>query len=576
MTTLKTSDDIHTLSRLFLERAAAGGESPFVHISGASGWRTVTCREFASEVLAVAAGLQRAGLGPGDRLLLVSENRLEWMVADVATILLGAMVVPGYATATPDDWLFLARDCEPRLAVLSPDVARRLGPCAAELEQSVGRVAVFESPSWLDLRTPGTVRDFEEAVDRIGPDDTACILYTSGTGGRPRGVQTTHRNILNNARGATANLAAYGPREHRFMGFLPMSHTYAHSGDLWTPMWAGAQIFLSRGTDHLPGELRHARPTMMNTVPRFWEVMYKRISGALERESAFKQRLFAAAVRTGSARLQGEPLGLVDGVLDRVCERTVRAKVLDRFGGALCCALSAGAPLNPVISTFFNALGIRLHEAYGQTECAPGITMATAGRIVPGTVGSPMEGMEVRLAEDGEILVRGPNVMKGYWNDSVATAQVLRNGWLHTGDIGALEDGLLRITDRKRDFLKTAGGEMVAPQVVEQAMLVQGAVGQALVCGDARAYLAALVVPSDELRAEVQAGRLGRDAVEHRVAQAVNDANHALAPTLRVRRHTVLDKPFEVESGLLTPTLKVKRRAVQQAYAREIEAMYAG
>ena len=574
-----------SLPQLFFARARQLGDQPFLHIATADGWRHFSWRELEALVRRCAAGLATLGVGPGERVYIVGANSLEWIVADIATLSLGGIVVPGYVTTGPAEWLFQVDDCKPRVSLFSQEALRRIGPVWTAISSHARTHTIASLSAEAHERPEGVLPwsaiaqgDLPDLADRVAAvtrDHVACLMYTSGTGGKPRGVQTTHRNIMAAAEGAIANLSDYGLDDQRFLSFLPFSHTYAHTGDLWTPIAIGAQVFLSRGTDHLPGELQSARPTMMNTVPRFWEVMYKRICGALEREPRLKRALFTAAVDYGSRRISGQRMSLREQLMDRITDATVRTKIRARFGGELRCCLCAGAPLNPAVSRFFNALGIRLHEAYGQTECSPGITMHKAGQIFPGTTGVPMLGVEVKLADDGEILVRGDNVTPGYWNDPAATAAVMQDGWLHTGDIGKFDArGQLMITDRKRDFVKTAGGEMIAPQPVEQSLLLEPAIGQTVVCGDAKPYLTALVVPSDELRAEQAAGRLDRDAVEKLISRAVSAANKRLPASHRVRRHMVVDQPFEIDAGLLTPTLKVRRRAVHAAYAEEIETLY--
>lgn len=573
-----------SLPQLFFERARATGAQSFLHISTAEGWRHLSWADVARQVRECASGLQAQGVAAGDRVYLVGANSLEWVVADIATLSIGAILVPGYVTSAPVDWLYQIEDCRPRLALLSQDVLRRVALRWPEFIARVPLIACLspgatELPAgvlpWVELLQAPRA-ELERQIAAVRPDHVACLMYTSGTGGKPRGVMTTHRNILAASDAAIANLADYGMDDHRFLSFLPLSHTYAHTGDLWTPVRLGAQIYLSRGTDHLAGELLTARPTLMNTVPRFWEVMYKRIRGTVEREPRWKQALFTAAVDYGSRRVGGKRLGPRERLMYVLTDVAVRAKIRARFGGQLRCCLCAGAPLNAAISRFFNALGVSLHEAYGQTECSPGITMHRRGQIRPGTTGVPMKGVSIRLAEDGEILVRGDNVTPGYWQDEAATQSVLRDGWLHTGDVGQLDArGHLILTDRKRDIVKTAGGEMIAPQTVEQTLLLESAIGQTVVCGDARPYLTALVVPSDELRAEQAAGRMDRARVVQCIADAVAAANRRLPTPQRIRRHMVIDQPFEIGAGLMTPTLKVRRRAVQSAYSEQIDSLYA-
>src|SRR5205823_5568235 len=310
-----------------------------------------------------------------------------------------------------------------------------------------------------------------QRVDALAPDDIACIIYTSGTGGAPKGVMLSHRNILANCRGAYRLLEMLGFGEEVFLSFLPLSHSYEHTAGMFFPISIGAEIYFAEGADTLAANLLEARPTIMTAVPRLYETMHQRIRLGIQRERGLKRRLFERAVAIGRKRLDDTPLSFGDRMLDPVLDRLVRDKVRARFGGRLKAIISGGAPLNPEIGGFFVALGVELLQGYGQSEAAPVICCNPPGRIKIDTVGPPVDGVEVRIAEDGEILVAGDNVMKGYWGAPEETARTLVDGWLHTGDVGHLDaDGYLTITDRKRDFIKNSGGDMISPARVEGAL----------------------------------------------------------------------------------------------------------
>src|SRR5207244_2119662 len=341
-----------------------------------------------------------------------------------------------------------------------------------------------------------------QRVDALAPDDIACIIYTSGTGGAPKGVLLTHRNIIANCYGAYKVLEILGLGEEVFLSFLPLSHSYEHTAGMFFPISIGAEIYFAEGADTLATNLLEARPTIMTAVPRLYETMHQRIRLGIQRERGLKRALFERAVAIGRKRLADEPLSLGERLVDPVLERLVREKVRARFGGRLKAMISGGAPLNPEIGSFFVALGVMLLQGYGQTEAAPVIACNPPGRIKIDTVGPPVDGVEVKIADDGEILVAGDNVMKGYWNDPEATARTLADGWLHTGDIGHLDaDGYLHITDRKRDFIKNSGGDMISPLRVEGALTLPPEIGQAMVFGDRVPYLVAVVVPDPEFAA---------------------------------------------------------------------------
>jgi long-chain acyl-CoA synthetase len=423
--------------------------------------------------------------------------------------------------------------------------------------------------------------DTAERVAAIKPDDIACLIYTSGTGGLPKGVALTHRNIVANCRGAYRLLEMLGLGEEVFLSFLPLSHSYEHTAGLMFPISIGAEIYFAEGADTLAANLIEARPTIMTAVPRLYETMHQRIRRGIEREKGLKRTLFEKAVAIGRRRLAGEKLGMGERLIDPLLDKLVRAKVRARFGGRLKAMVSGGAPLNPEIGSFFLALGVELLQGYGQTETAPVVACNPPGRIKIDSVGPPVDGVTVKIAEDGEILVAGDNVMKGYWNDPESTARTLSDGWLATGDVGYLDDdGYLRITDRKRDFIKNSGGDMIAPAKVEGALTLQPEIAQAMVFGDRRPHLVAILVPDPDFATQV-AGR-GKDLAaltDHpelvkALGETVARVNAGLPANERVRRFIVAREAFTTANGQMTPTLKVKRHVVGAVYGSALEALY--
>jgi long-chain acyl-CoA synthetase len=352
------------------------------------------------------------------------------------------------------------------------------------------------------------------------------------------------------------------------------------------PISLAAEIYDADGPDTLPANLHEARPTIMTAVPRLYETMHQRIQRGIQRERGVKRRLFERAVAIGRKRIAGERLSLGDRMLDPLLDKLVRDKVRARFGGRLKAMVSGGAPLNPQIGGFFVALGVELLQGYGQTEAAPVIACNPPGRIRIDSVGPPLDGVEVRIAEDGEILVAGDNVMKGYWNDPEATARTLADGWLHTGDIGHVDaDGYLHITDRKRDFIKNSGGDMISPLRVEGTLTLTPEIAQAMVFGDRRPFLVAVVVPDPEFAAGFAkehgaAGDLpalaGHPGFHKAIGDVVARVNQELAPIERVRRFIIAREPFSIDNAQMTPTLKIRRHAIRAAYEAAFDALYDG
>src|SRR5215472_16107255 len=509
--------DYHTcpnLAAMFFEQAARRGERPFLWLKRDGRYRAISWQEAARQVTHLARGLRALGIETGDRVALVGENRPEWMIADLAIIAAGAITVPAYTSHTVEDYRHVLANSGAKAVIVSTAaLAHRVMP-AADQVSTIASIISLEPPSsgqlshaeiyrWEEVMAKGEARPDDVAawVGAIARDDIACLIYTSGTGGVPKGVMTTHANILANCYGAFRFLETIGLGEEVFLCFLPLSHSYEHTAGMMFPISLGAEIYFAEGAETLAVNMQEARPTIMTAVPRLYETMHQRILRAMERQSGVRARLFNLALRLGKKRLD-DPEGLTIGerVLDLLAELLVRRKVRHRFGGRLKAMVSGGAPLNPEIGRFFLALGVRLLQGYGQTEAAPVVSANPPKRIKIETVGPPLAGVEVRIADDGEILVRGAGVMKGYWNDPEATQRALAGSWLHTGDIGATdEDGYITITDRKRDFIKSSGGDMISPARVEGYLTLQPEIGQAMVFGDRRPYLVAVIVPGAEV-----------------------------------------------------------------------------
>ena len=585
------------LAAMFFAEAEHQGDRPFLWAKHDGTYRTMSCSAARRQVTDLAKGLRALGIGRGDRVVLVAENRPEWVVADFAIMSAGAITVPAYTTHTADDYRHVMTNCAAKAVIVSTaTLARRVLPAAAQSPSVVtvltmelvtneppSRVKLHSWQAALDLgaTAPGAV---DEWIGAIGRDDIACLIYTSGTGGAPKGVMTTHGNVLANCHSAYALLEKIGLGHEIFLSFLPLSHSYEHTAGMMFPISLGAEIYFAEGAETLAANLLEARPTIMTAVPRLYETFHQRILRAVERDGGTKAKLFFKALMLGRKRYE-RPNGLrfIERIEDAVLDVLVRRKLKARFGGRLKAMVSGGAALNPEIGRFFLALGLRLLQGYGQTEAAPVISANPPDRIKIETVGLPVVGVEVGFAEDGEILVRGDNVMKGYWNDPEATARALEGGWLHTGDVGRLDnDGFLVITDRKKDFIKTSGGEMVAPARIEGCLTLQPEIGQAMVAGDRQPYLVAIIVPSQHLIDEVanqQASAADTPLAEQRkiheaVSAAVTRANATLAPFERIRRFIIASEPFTTTNHQMTPTLKIRRHVIRENYGKAIAGLY--
>ncbi len=589
---------IRNLPALFFERAETFGDRPFLWRKQDDAWHSVTWREVADSVTALALGLRAAGIKRGDRVTLVSESRPEWLIADLAIMAAGGITVPAYTTNTEIDHRYIMTDSGAMAAVVStPSLARRVLPAVTDSHTCHFMVTMAppefdqlheaEVVTWDDMLAEGAeaADEVDDQLARIHRDEVACFIYTSGTGGAPKGVMLTHRNILANCEGAHHLLQQYGLGEEVFLSFLPLSHAYEHTAGQFFPLSIGAEIYYAESADKLLNNLAEARPTIMTAVPRLYESMHQRICRAMAKESGTRRQLFELTVRLGQKRAQSGRLNLVERLLDLLVERLVRAKMRKRFGGRLKAMVSGGAALNLEIGRFFTAMGLPILQGYGQTEAAPTISANPPRRVKMETVGPPLKGVEVRIAEDGEILVRGDLVMKGYWRAEDATAAAIRDGWLHTGDVGELdEDGYLKITDRKKDIIVFSGGDNVSPARIEGILTLEPEISQAMVYGDKRPHLVALLVPEEDFlkrwaRTNGTGGtRLselaGLPELHKAFAPVVERVNAKLSNLEKVRRYAISPEAFTVDNGLMTPTLKIRRHKIKAALGKMLEELY--
>jgi long-chain acyl-CoA synthetase len=588
-------DSCRNLPAMFFDQAARLGDKPFLWAKRDGRYQSLGWAEAARDVRRLALGLNSLGIIRGDRVGLVSENRPEWILADLAIMTAGGITVPAFVTHTVDDHRHVLANSGARAVFVSkPALSARVLAAANQvdsvntviaIEPTAGQASAVDLLSWKEMLARGSERpdDPGEIVEGIEPDDTACLIYTSGTGGIPKGVMTSHRNIIANCRGAYRVLEQLRLGDEVFLSFLPLSHSYEHTAGEMFPISIGAQIYFAEGAETLAANMLEVRPTIMTAVPRLYETLHQRIRLGVERKGGLSQRMFERAVAIGRKRLGSERTGLGERLVDPLLDRAVRSKVRERFGGRLKAMVSGGAPLNPEIGRFFLALGVTLLQGYGQTEAGPVISCNLPARIKIDTVGPPLDGVRLRIAEDGEILVAGDNVMKGYWNDPEGTAQALEDGWLHTGDVGAIdEDGYLRITDRKRDFIKNSGGEMISPARIEGYLTLEPEISQVMVFGDRRPYLVAVVVPNPEFIAAYAEGESPPDlnalaadpGFAKAIGAAVSRVNLTLMPSERVRRFVVAAEAFSIANGQMTPTLKIKRHVIRERYGAALDALY--
>jgi long-chain acyl-CoA synthetase len=602
--------DVTTLADLPFDVAARFDRPAHLRRCVADGFTAVSSKGYLEQVRAFAYGIRALGVSSGDRVGIVCESRPEWSIADMAALTTGAITVPVYPTLSAAQTQFILRDAAVKVVIVSDDVQlAKLREIAPELPDLVAILPVAATEplapapeghpvvrSMADViedgrarieADPGLVAQFEAGARAVRPSDVATFIYTSGTTGHPKGVILTHANILSNVRAANAILGL--TQSDSALSFLPLSHTFERLA-LYLFLLVGTEVTFAESLQTVSRDLVRVKPTMMTGVPRVYEKFHHAVLDAVAGAPRPRQLLFrwamSVAFARSEARLTGQRVPAAAAMQFPIADALVLKKIRARVGGRLRIMVSGSAPLAPTTAAFFYACGLPICEGYGLTESSPVITINPIDAPRLGTVGKPIPGVEVRIAEDGEILARGPNIMPGYFNRPEDTAAALRDGWLYTGDIGHLDrDGYLIITDRKKDLIVTSGGKNIAPAPIEMRLKAHPIVQEAILIGDRRNFPAVLIVP-DFVVLEAQLREAGapsgsREQLARRqdvqaLYQALLDAlNVDLAQFEKIKRFALLPKEMSIESGELTPTLKVRRKIVEQRWAHVIEQLYA-
>ena len=543
----------------FLELAKAAPELPCLYRLKDDDWIAYSRGEVVEAAMRLCAQWKADGLNVGDRLLILMENRPEWAVTAIASCIYGLVSVPAYTTHQDHEIQYLIEKSGAVAGVVSSGpLHKRLSALTSNTQFNTYVTADDTSPMF-----PHVVeRDFT-VDDHPDSNGFYALIATSGTNGLPKLVSLTQSNLEANVTSILkileeANLA----EPHRFLSFLPLAHAYEHMAGLYLPLYLGGEIFYCEKLDKLASMMAEVSPTLMTAVPRLYELLHSRITSQIAKESSLKRRLFETTIRLGQKR----QLSGFEKFLNTICERLVRQKVRKRFGGQLRYFVSGGAALNPKISEFFQGLGVGILQGYGQTEASPVISVNRPGAERADTVGPNLPGVEVRLSEAGELLVRGANVMTGYWNDPESTSAALIDGWLHTGDLAEIDaDGHIRIVGRLKDLIVNSGGDNIAPGPIEQDLSLYPEIEQVVVVGDARPWLSAIICFADEVEATTH---------EQVLRDVLKRYNHDKSPVLQIRKGVVMSEPCSMENGLLTPTHKIKRPQVIRLYQSQIDALY--
>jgi long-chain acyl-CoA synthetase len=591
-----------TINAMFLETTQRHAELPALSYRAGGRYQAITYRELSEQVRQCAAGLKALGLRPGDRVVLLAENRPEWVVTDLAVLALEAVDAPIFTSLPARQVEFIVGDCGASMLVVS-------GGAQLEKAQEVRRahpqlqLVAFDVPeeteegvtSFAEVMALGAAAGETEAEYRAQsasarPEDLASIVYTSGTTGDPKGVLLTHGNFLANLR-SCQEVLHFTPQDV-LLSFLPLNHCLERLAGYYLPLACGAQIAFTESLRRLRENLREVRPTYMILVPRMYQAFHEAILANVERQSPWRRRLFAWALNVGEKRVRAQQQGRGRGLRMRLAYGAARGLVFRKLRAAmgfqrLHYFVSGGAALAPATEGFFHAVGLPILEGYGLTEAAPVVTVNRPGKLRLGTVGPPLPGVELRLSPQGEVLIRGENVMQGYYERPEETAAALdEEGWLHTGDIAELDEaGHLRITDRLKDILVLSNAKNVAPQPIENALVASPYLAQVVLVGDQRPYVTALVVPAFErIREwareggldlpEDAAGLANAREVRRLVQAEIARLSEDLADYEKVRDFVVLEREFSIEAEELTPTMKVRRRRVAEKYEESIRAMY--
>ena len=592
-------DQFNSIVSLFHHQVKLFQDKPYLWKKLDGKYTSLSWQQVREQVDSIAKGLRNLGILNGDRVVILSENRPEWQIADLAIMSIGAISVPAYTTSTTSDYSHIINHSEARCIIIaSHSLALKALPAVVKSSKCKNVIKIdndknnYNEPvniiSWNTLikeNNDDKLIDFEEEAKTQQRKDTACIIYTSGTGGNPKGVMLSHGAMLTNCTGAKELLKNLikDLKEIRFLSWLPLSHSYEHTLQFFK-MGISAQVFYAESIDTLLVNMGEVKPHFMTAVPRFYDSLHTRISQGLKKQGKISQILFDSTLKLGKKNYFNEKMNGLEKITNKLLDKIVRKKVNKRFGGNLKALVSGGSALNFEVGLYLTALGLPLLQGYGQTETAPVVSANPPEKVKLDTVGIVFKGTEVKIADDGEILVRGENVMNGYWNDPHSTNATIIDGWVHTGDIGEFdEDNYLKITDRKKDIIVNAGGDNISPSRIEAKLDITPEIAQSMLYGDYKNYLVAIIVPNKE-EALIWAKENNKSEdlsilIEDEdfikiIKQTTERINKNLSVIEQVRKFILIDHEFTIENGMMTPSMKVRRFKVKEKYEESLENLY--
>jgi len=511
-------------------------------------------------------------INKGDRCLIISENRPEWMISDLSIMLASGVTVPAYTTYVERDYEYIIDDCKPTLIFVSGKTQYDKIKNIVFKKKFIKKIIFFDFINDLDKNFNLDIHEILNNNEKINKEilnltitrqDPACIIYTSGTQGNPKGVILSHGGILNNCEGSCELLKSIISKKPVFLTWLPLSHSYEHTIQ-FVQIAIAAKVFYAESIEKLIKNMNDCSPDIMTAVPRFYQNLYQKINASFDKNRGLKKILIKNTIKLGKKKLFKVKFTIIEKLVNFICDNLVRKKIKKQFGGKLKAFVSGGGALDKEVGSFLNAIGLPTLQGYGLTETSPVVSCNPINDIRVETVGPPFKGNEVKIADDGEILIKGENVMLGYWNNELETKKVLKNGWLHTGDIGAFDNNYLIITDRKKDIIITPGGDNISPIKIENDLLRLNFIEQVIVYGDNKPYLVALIVLTPEQK----------DLLNEDIQKEIEKINRNLTKIEKIKKYFTTRKQFTIENGMLTPTLKPKRYKIIEKYKKEFEKLY--
>ena len=580
---------MNNLPEIFLKNSLLFQDKTLFGFKEEGEWQRLSWNNTAQILENLASGLKEIGVKKNDKISIIADNSYQWCIIDLAIISLGGITVPGYTTSNEEELSYLLSHSETSIIFINSKllpIIEKILPTLNKIKYVVCVDELNTTKKFKFKKLLYTYRELikigsknknkqnllRESIKKIKKDDVSCIIYTSGTSSQPKGVMLTHGSILSNIVGANELVKEIKVKDHRFLSIIPLSHAYEHTAGFFLPIYIGAEIYFNDNRDQIVSDLLSVKPTLMTAVPRLYEVLYKKINNQLATQNKVTQKLFYKTVALGTKTFKGFNLSLIEKAQNLILDNIVRKKFQRKFGGNLQAFISGGAALNEQVGLFFQSLGINILQGYGQTECSPLISCNPINKIKIDTVGVPIKGLKVKLSKEKEFLVRGDSLMKGYWKDKNNTDKVIINGWLHTGDLGFIDDeGYIKISGRMNEMIVNSGGENIAPVPIENLLLEHEEIEQAMVYGHNKPFLIALLVPNENLL------NSNSNNVQNLTTQfqgIINNINKDLSPTKRIRKFIILEKYFTIDNNMLTPTLKIKRHKIFSNYYNEIQKLY--